>query len=162
MVAFLACGSGPGCVPCVQPSWALPGRATLHRCDRSRENAKMEMTGEMMDSAIEDALDGDGAEEEADDVMAQARPSACPRSHRRSSAWHARATSRVAPASGLPRSDAPLCLRDCPQVLEEIGIDVAAQMGAAPTKRVPAQRQQQQQQEPDESDDLASRLAALK
>ena len=37
----------------------------------SRENAKMEMTGEMMDSALEDALDGDGVEEETEDVMAQ-------------------------------------------------------------------------------------------
>ncbi|EFN59444.1 hypothetical protein CHLNCDRAFT_138002 [Chlorella variabilis] len=81
----------------------------------SRENAKMEMTGEMMDAAVEDAL-GDDVDEETDDVMAQ--------------------------------------------VLDEIGIDLSSQIGAAP-KRVAAPAQQQRV-EPEEEDELASRLAALK
>lgn len=33
----------------------------------------MEMTGEMMDDALEDALDGDGVEEETDEVVSQVR-----------------------------------------------------------------------------------------
>lgn len=37
----------------------------------SRENAKMEMTGEMMDGALEDALDFEGLEDETEGVMAQ-------------------------------------------------------------------------------------------
>ncbi|PSC73754.1 vacuolar sorting-associated 2-like protein 3 [Micractinium conductrix] len=37
----------------------------------SRENAKMEMAGEMMDGALEDALDGDGVEDETEEVVAQ-------------------------------------------------------------------------------------------
>ncbi|KAL4431015.1 hypothetical protein ABPG75_006271 [Micractinium tetrahymenae] len=82
-----------------------------------RENAKMEMTGEMMDSAIEDALDGDGVEEETDDVMAQ--------------------------------------------VLDEIGIDLSAQIGAAPKQRLPAQRHAAAAPA-EEEDELAMRLAALK
>ncbi|KAI3433510.1 hypothetical protein D9Q98_003321 [Chlorella vulgaris] len=83
----------------------------------SRENAKMEMTGEMMDDALEDALDGDGVEEETDEVVSQ--------------------------------------------VLDSIGIDLTAGLGSVPKQRLPA-KQQQQQVEPDEEDELASRLAALK
>ena len=39
----------------------------------SRENAKMEMAGEMVDGALEDALDGDGVEEETDEMVNQVR-----------------------------------------------------------------------------------------
>jgi hypothetical protein len=126
----------------------------------------MEMTGEMMDSAIEDALDGDEAEEEADDVMAQARPPGLLLLGEEL-IWHAFVTRSAERAGWSPhevlRRNKFLHPRYCPQVLEEIGIDVAAQMGAAPKQRVPAQQQQQQQQqEPDAADELVARLAALK
>lgn len=47
------------------------------------------------------------------------------------------------------------------QVLDSIGIDLTAGLGSVPKQRLPA-KQQQQQVEPDEEDELASRLAALK
>lgn len=85
----------------------------------SRENAKMEMTGEMMDSALEDVMDGEGVEDESDEVVAQ--------------------------------------------VLDEIGVDLGAAIGAVPKQRAPAQRQAAAAAaEPEEEDDLATRLAALK
>lgn len=47
------------------------------------------------------------------------------------------------------------------QVLDEIGIDLSAQIGAAPKQRLPAQRQAAAAP-PEEEDELAMRLAALK
>ena len=54
-----------------------------------------------------------------------------------------------------------------PQVLDEIGIDLAAAAPAAPQKRVAAKQQQQQQrvgagEEAEEDADLAKLMAALK
>lgn len=60
--------TAPGPDPASSNGASPPGQAPPP-C--SRENAKMEMAGEMMDSAIEDALDGDGVEEETEDVVAQ-------------------------------------------------------------------------------------------
>lgn len=40
----------------------------------ARENERMEMAGEMMDGALEGALDTEELEDETDDVMNQVRP----------------------------------------------------------------------------------------
>ncbi len=47
------------------------------------------------------------------------------------------------------------------QVLDEIGVDVSAQMGSAPTKKVGTKQQETTPQE-EENDNLTARLAALK
>lgn len=49
----------------------------------------------------------------------------------------------------------------CPQVLDEIGVDVSAQMGSAPTKKMAAKQQEGSAQE-EENANLTARLAALK
>ena len=48
------------------------------------------------------------------------------------------------------------------QVLDEIGVDVSAQMGSAPTKKVAAKQSVASAQQDDEKDNLTARLAALK
>ena len=48
------------------------------------------------------------------------------------------------------------------QVLDEIGVDVSAQMGSAPTKKVAAQQHAPSVQHEEENDNLTARLAALK
>lgn len=47
------------------------------------------------------------------------------------------------------------------QVLDEIGVDITAQMGSAPAKKVAAP-QKVAAAAPDEEDNLTARLAALK
>ena len=55
------------------------------------------------------------------------------------------------------------CTRFPVQVLDEIGVDLGAVLSSAPKQRLPAAQQQQQQRvEPEEEDELAMRLAALK
>lgn len=48
------------------------------------------------------------------------------------------------------------------QVLDEIGVDVSAQMGSAPTKKVGAKQQVTTVQQDEENNNLTARLAALK
>ena len=48
------------------------------------------------------------------------------------------------------------------QVLDEIGVDVSAQMGSAPTKKLAAQQHAPSEQQSEENDSLTARLAALK
>lgn len=125
-----------------------------------------------MDAAVEDAL-GDDVDEETDDVMAQvpaagyawvvAGPISAgePAGMYAGRQWSAGPGRRRALTCmhGTPAA-APSPLPRCLQVLDEIGIDLSSQIGAAP-KRVAAPAQQQRV-EPEEEDELASRLAALK
>ena len=48
------------------------------------------------------------------------------------------------------------------QVLDEIGVDVGAQMGSAPTKKVAAKQNVPSAQQDEENESLTARLAALK
>jgi len=48
------------------------------------------------------------------------------------------------------------------KVLDEIGVDVSAQMGSAPTKKMAAKQQAPSAQEDEENASLTARLAALK
>ena len=50
----------------------------------------------------------------------------------------------------------------CRQVLDEIGVDVSAQMASAPTKKAAPQRVAAAAAPSKEEDDLTARLAALK
>ena len=150
----------------------------------SRENAKMEMAGEMVDGALEDALDGDGVEEETDEMVnqvrcggllgrvclmlklsAQLRPpwphghGSCTAFCRSFDCLHACLPSHPSPP--------PTPLPTCVQVLDQIGIDLVAGSVAAPKQRVPASRvaapaAAAETQEDEEADDLVARLAALK
>ena len=56
----------------------------------------------------------------------------------------------------------PVKLSSMLQVLDEIGVDVSAQMGSAPTKKVAATQNAASAQQDEEKDNLTARLAALK
>lgn len=49
-----------------------------------------------------------------------------------------------------------------PQVLDEIGVDITAQMGSAPAKKVAAPQKISAAAQDEEEDNLTARLAALK
>ena len=48
------------------------------------------------------------------------------------------------------------------QVLDEIGVDVSAQMGSAPTKKLATKQHAPSEQQQEENSNLTARLAALK
>ena len=48
------------------------------------------------------------------------------------------------------------------QVLDEIGVDVSAQMGSAPTKKLATKQHAPSEQQEEENSNLTARLAALK
>ncbi|GAQ83414.1 vacuolar protein sorting-associated protein [Klebsormidium nitens] len=82
-----------------------------------KQNAQMDMAGEMVSDSIDDALDGDDLEEETDDLTNQ--------------------------------------------VLDEIGVDTAAQLASAPKTRIKGPAVAQEEDSFD-VDDLDKRLAALR
>ena len=55
-----------------------------------------------------------------------------------------------------------ICYVTVVQVLDEIGVDVSAQMGSAPTKKLATQQNAPSVQQDEENDSLTARLAALK
>ena len=123
----------------------------------------MEMTGEMMDDALEGALGGDSdLEGETADVMAQASRAGQGRGRAGQGTAH-RSTAQQRTGMSDCENEMPAALPGL-QVLDEIGVDLGSQLSAAPKQRLAAaQKQQQQEQQPEPEEDLlASRLAALK
>lgn len=111
----------------------------------------------MMDDALEDALDGDGVEEETDEVVSQVRRVWWTQCRQADARWAPIVWAR----RDLDLVQSSIAHPFVLQVLDSIGIDLTAGLGSVPKQRLPA-KQQQQQVEPDEEDELASRLAALK
>ncbi len=61
----------------------------------------------------------------------------------------------------LPPCTAP-CTAATNQVLDEIGVDLSAALGTAPTRRIAAPAAATRAEEAEEGEDLAARLAALR
>ena len=124
----------------------------------ARESQRMDMAGEMMDGALEDAL-GEGVEEESDEVVAQVGRVAGARDAEQGRRGRSRRSLHHTCAVPHRR-----CCHGPLQVLDSIGLDLSAQLAAAPRTRAPAAAavQQEQEQRQSEEADLLARLAALK
>ena len=142
----------------------------------ARESARLEMAGEVMDGALEDGMEG-----EADEVVSQAShysqlpnslhvhagsPGSAAQDSRRQRAERHGLTCGAAQALTLSleeSSEVPRAAAGCtlPQVLDEIGVDLATGLRSAPRlQRVPTVAQRQARAAGGNAD-LAARIAQL-